>query len=54
METQKTVSILDGLIVVLEDGREGYLNASQNTEDENLKSLFLNFSRERSLLVVEL
>ena len=54
METQKTVSILDGLIVVLEDGREGYLNASQNTEDENLKSLFLNFFFFCSLLVVEL
>lgn len=54
METQKTVTHLNSLIVVLEDGREGYLNASQNTDDENLKKVFLDYSRERSLFVVEL
>ncbi len=54
METEKNVTILNSLIAILEDGREGYLNASQNTTDATLKSEFLTISRERSLFVVEL
>lgn len=54
METEKNVTILNSLIAILEDGREGYLNASQNTTDETLKNEFLSFSRQRSLFVIEL
>lgn len=54
MDTIKNASVLNSLISILEDGREGYLNASKNTDSEILKSEFLSISRERSLFVVEL
>nr|WP_315250203.1 PA2169 family four-helix-bundle protein [uncultured Flavobacterium sp.] len=54
-ETRKeTVSTLDGLISILEDGKLGYINAGEHVEDASIKSDFLQYSRERALFIVEL
>jgi uncharacterized protein (TIGR02284 family) len=54
METQKNVNTLNDLISILDDGKVGYTNASENCEDASLKSEFLSIARERALMVVEL
>ena len=48
------MSLLNGLISILEDGRVGYTNAAENCEDSNLKTEFLGIARERSLMVIQL
>jgi uncharacterized protein (TIGR02284 family) len=52
--TKETVSTLNGLISILEDGKLGYINAGEHVEDANLKSDFLQYARERALFIVEL
>lgn len=52
--TEATVNILENLIVILNDGKLGYTNAAESVEDSNLKTDFLGFARERSLMIVEL
>ena len=49
-----TVSTLNGLIAILEDGKLGYVNAAENVEDTRLKADFLKYSRERAQFVTEL
>lgn len=52
--TKETVSTLDGLISILEDGKLGYINAGEHIEDASIKSDFLQYARERALFIVEL
>lgn len=54
VKTMETVNSLEGLIAILEDGKLGYINAGEHVEDEQMKSTFLGYARERSLFIVEL
>lgn len=51
---KETVSTLEGLISILEDGKLGYINAGDHVEDASVKSDFLQYARERALFIVEL
>ncbi|MFT7351655.1 MAG: hypothetical protein ACI9XR_001412 [Flavobacterium sp.] len=48
-----TIDTLNGLISILEDGKLGYVNASEKTENPTLKEDFLQYSRERAQFVTE-
>lgn len=52
--TKETVSTLEGLISILEDGKLGYTNAAEHAEEASIKSDFIQYARERSLFTVEL
>lgn len=52
--TKETVSTLEGLISILEDGKLGYMNAAEHVEDANIKGDFLQYARERALFITEL
>lgn len=48
METNRTmITDLKGLVNILNDGKEGYLNASELTENLQLKEMFLRFASQR-------
>ena len=51
---EETVSVLNGLIAILEDGKLGYTNAAEHIESPAIKSDFLDYARERALFIVEL
>ena len=49
MKDQKeTISVLDDLIQTLKDGQEGFKQASESVKDPQLKSLFSEYSQQRS------
>ena len=52
--TKETVSTLEGLISILEDGKLGYINAGEHIEDPSVKNEFFEYARERALFIVEL
>ncbi|WKL47428.1 PA2169 family four-helix-bundle protein [Flavobacterium pectinovorum] len=52
--TTEAVSILNGLISILEDGKLGYTNAAEHVENHAIKAEFLDYARERALFIVEL
>ncbi|MGO4772214.1 PA2169 family four-helix-bundle protein [Flavobacterium sp. W22_SRS_FK3] len=52
--TKETVSTLEGLISILEDGKLGYTNAAEHVENAAIKTDFLEYARERALFIVEL
>ena len=52
--TKETVSTLEGLISILEDGKLGYTNAAEHVESPAIKTDFLEYARERALFIVEL
>lgn len=52
--TKETVSTLEGLIAILEDGKLGYTNAAEHVENPAIKTDFLEYARERALFIVEL
>lgn len=55
MENDKEiVSDLKGLINILNDGKEGYETASENTDSIELKGAFLRFSAQRAGYAMEL
>src|SRR5919108_547461 len=54
MDTDKVVSILNGLIATCKDGEEGFRTAAEGLKDPGTKSLFLQFSRERGEMAREL
>src|SRR5512140_3160206 len=45
METDKTIDVLNKLVEINNDRIEGYDTASNNTEDQELKTMFANFAR---------
>jgi len=40
METQKTIDVVNDLIIINNDRIEGYKTASEETEEQDLKELF--------------
>lgn len=52
--TKETVSTLEGLISILEDGKLGYTNAAEHVESPAIKTDFLEYARERALFIVEI
>lgn len=53
-EQKEIVSIIDDLIKTLKDGEEGFKQAADGVKDPQLKSLFNEYSRQRSRFVTEL
>ena len=53
-EQKEIVSIIDDLIKTLKDGEEGFEQAADGVKDPQLKSLFNEYSRQRSRFVTEL
>lgn len=54
METQKTATAINDLIVINNDRHEGYQAASNETKDVDLKALFSNFSNQSRKFAEEL
>jgi uncharacterized protein (TIGR02284 family) len=54
MDTERTISTLNGLIETLKDGEQGFKTAAEAVQDPHLKSLFLQYSRQRSEMTREL
>lgn len=52
--TKETVSTLEGLISILEDGKLGYTNAAEHVGSPAIKTDFLEYARERALFIVEI
>ena len=44
--TKETVSTIEGLISILEDGKLGYINAGEQIEYPAIKNEFLQYARE--------
>ncbi len=54
-ESEKNlVDGLEHLVTIARDGEKGYEKAAENAKDEDLRSLFLRYSQERSRYVTEL
>jgi uncharacterized protein (TIGR02284 family) len=53
-EQKETVSIINGLIETLKDGQEGFRQAAGGVKDPQLKSLFNEYSSQRSRFAAEL
>jgi uncharacterized protein (TIGR02284 family) len=54
MDNDKVISTLNDLIETCRDGQEGFKEASENATSPELKSFFLEASRERARCVGEL
>jgi uncharacterized protein (TIGR02284 family) len=53
-EQKEIVSLIDDLIETLKDGQEGFKQASEGVKDPQLKSLFNDYSSQRSRFATEL
>jgi uncharacterized protein (TIGR02284 family) len=53
-ENREIISVLDDLIETLRDGQEGFKQAAEAVNDPKLKSLFRDFSDQRSRFVTAL
>jgi uncharacterized protein (TIGR02284 family) len=53
-QQKEIVSTINSLIETLKDGQEGFKQASEGVKDSNLKSLFNEYSQQRSRFVTEL
>jgi uncharacterized protein (TIGR02284 family) len=53
-EEKEIVSIIDDLIETLKDGEEGFKQAVDGVKDPQLKSIFSEYSRQRSRFATEL
>lgn len=53
-QTDSTVSVLNELIQTCEDGSEGFKKAAQDVEESSLKTLFADYSAQRSKFAAEL
>jgi len=53
-QTKETISTLNSLIETLKDGQEGFRQAAEAVKDSQLKSLFSEFSLQRSKFAGEL
>lgn len=54
MDNDKVISTLNNLIETCRDGQEGFKEASENAKNAELKSFFLEASRERARCVGQL
>jgi uncharacterized protein (TIGR02284 family) len=53
-QQKEIVSTINSLIETLKDGQEGFKQASEAVKDSNLKSLFTEYSQQRSRFASEL
>jgi uncharacterized protein (TIGR02284 family) len=53
-EQKEILSIVDDLIETLKDGQEGFKQAAEGVKDPQLKSLFNEYSNQRSRFATEL
>ena len=53
-EQRETVSVIDDLIETLKDGEQGFKDAADRVKDPQLKSIFNEYSRQRSRFASEL
>src|SRR5438105_14043964 len=53
-QPKETISTINDLIETLKDGQEGFRQAAEGVEDPELKSLFNEFSLQRSRFAGEL
>jgi uncharacterized protein (TIGR02284 family) len=53
-ENREIISVLDELIETLKDGQQGYRQAAEAVKDAKLKSLFRDYSDQRSRFVTAL
>jgi uncharacterized protein (TIGR02284 family) len=53
-EQKEILSIIDDLIETLKDGQEGFKQAAEGVKDPQLKSLFNEYSQQRSRFATEL
>ena len=51
---EEVISVLNGLIQTCRDGQEGFRTAAEGVEDEELRQLFSDYSRQRAQFVGEL
>jgi uncharacterized protein (TIGR02284 family) len=54
METEKVISILNGLIETCKDGEQGFSTAAEGLQDPPARSLFQQYSRQRGEMAREL
>jgi uncharacterized protein (TIGR02284 family) len=54
MDSDKVISTLNGLIETLKDGEFGFKTAAEGLQDPQVKSLFQQYSRQRSEMAREL
>ncbi len=54
METEKTATAINDLIIINNDRYEGYKKAAEETKDADLKSLFTDFSNQSKGFSLEL
>jgi uncharacterized protein (TIGR02284 family) len=54
METEKVISILNGLIETCKDGEQGFKAAAERLRDPQVRSLFEQYSRQRGEMAREL
>ena len=53
-EKREIISVLDELIETLKDGQQGFRQAAESVSDPKLKSLFRDYSNQRSRFVTAL
>lgn len=53
-ENEKTIDVLNHLIETLKDGEQGFRTAAEHADDTALKSLFTQYSEQRTKLATEL
>ena len=53
-EQQEVISTINNLIETLKDGQEGFKQAAEGVKDPQLKSLFNDYSQQRSRFAIEL
>ena len=53
-QQKEIISTINSLIETLKDGQEGFKQAADGVEDPNLKSLFREYSQQRSRFAAEL
>ena len=54
MKQEETSSVLNDLIETLRDGQEGFKQAAEAVRDPQLKSLFVEYSQQRSRFATDL
>jgi uncharacterized protein (TIGR02284 family) len=54
MDNEKVISTLNGLVETLKDGELGFKAAAEGLQDAQVKSLFQQYSRQRSEMIREL
>jgi uncharacterized protein (TIGR02284 family) len=54
IDAKEVRSVLNDLIQTCKDGQQGFLDAAHHVQDANVKTMFLEFSQQRSMYAGEL